>query len=57
MEKKTKQGIRDLNNIGNKKNLNGRRDKGAKDCFHIWMSCIDTDFVSFKKCERCGIEE
>lgn len=53
----TKQGIRDLNNIGlNKKNLNGRTDRGQNTCFHIWEDCIDGDYVTFRRCQKCNYE-
>ena len=53
----TKQGIRDLNSIGNKKRLNGRSDKGQDQCFHIWEELIGEDYLVFKKCRRCNFED
>lgn len=55
----TKQGVRDLSNIGDfsKKNLNGRKDKGQNDCFHIFEDYIDDDYITFKRCQKCGYEE
>jgi len=57
MEKLNKQGVRDLNSIGGKSNLNGRNDKGQDSCFHIFEDCFDDDYMAFKKCQRCGFEE
>lgn len=57
MGKLTKQGVLDLNSIGNKKNLNGRRDKGQNDCFHIFEDYIDDDYITFRRCQKCHYEE
>ena len=53
----TKQGIRDLDRIGNKSHLNGRHDRKQADCFHVWELFLDEDNVPFKQCQRCGYEE
>lgn len=55
----TKQGVRDLNNIGgvNKKNLNGRKDKGQNDCFHVFEEYIDDDYLVFRRCQKCNYED
>lgn len=56
---KTRQGVRDLNGIGNigKEHLNGRRDKGQDRCFHIWEDRFDENYSPFKVCQRCGFED
>jgi len=59
MSKFTKQGIRDLNSVGNvnKKDFNGRKDKGHNDCFHIFEEYIDDDYLKFKRCQKCNYED
>ena len=59
MSKFTKQGVRDLNDIGNvdKKNKNGRKDKGQNDCFHVFEEYIDEDYTTFKRCQKCNYED
>lgn len=59
MSKLTKQGVRDLSNIGDadKKNLNGRRDRGQNNCFHVFEDYLDDDYISFKRCQKCNYEE
>ena len=57
MEKITKQGVRDLNSLGNKKNLNGRKDRGQNDCFHVFEDYIDDDYIAFRRCQKCHYEE
>jgi len=59
MSKLTKQGIRDLNSLGNvnKKSLNGRKDKGQNECFHVFEDYLDDDYVAFKRCQKCNYEE
>lgn len=57
--KLTKQGVLDLNNLGpgNKKNKNGRRDKGQQDCLHFFEDFIDDNYDTFKRCAKCGYED
>lgn len=57
MEKLTKQKIRDLNYIAGRKHLNGRRDKGSNECFHIFQDYTDDNYRPFKRCQRCQYEE
>ena len=59
MSKLTKQGVPDLNSFGgtNKKHLNGRKDRGQNDCFHLFESYLDDDYISFKRCQKCNYEE
>lgn len=59
MSKLTKQGVRDLNSVGvaDKKNLNGRKDKGQNDCFHVFEEFIDDDYLTFKRCAKCAYED
>jgi hypothetical protein len=59
MSKFTKQGIRDLNNFGptDKKNGNGRRDRGQQDCFHVFEEMVDDDYMIFKRCAKCSYED
>lgn len=57
MSKFTKQGVRDLSDFGDKSSLNGRKDKGQNECFHIFESYIDVDYVPFRRCQKCHYEE
>jgi hypothetical protein len=59
MSKFTKQGLPDLNDLGNtdKKNKNGRKDKHQSDCFHVFEDFIDEDYLTFKRCAKCGYED
>lgn len=59
MGKLTKQGVRDLNDVGgsDKKSKNGRRDRGQQDCFHVFEEMIDDDYMTFKRCAKCGYED
>lgn len=60
MNKLTKQGVRDLNDLGgggSKSHLNGRKDRGQDSCFHVFEECFDEEYSAFRKCQRCGYEE
>ena len=59
MSKLTLQGLRDLNSFGSvdKKSMNHRRDKKQDNCFHIFTLCLDENYTSFRRCERCAFED
>ncbi len=59
MSELTKQGVRDLSSIGNlnKQDLNGRKDKGQNNCFHVFEEYIDDNYLAFKLCQKCHYED
>lgn len=59
MSELTKQGVRDLNNLGNvdKSEKNGRKDKKWANCFHVFIDYIDDEYMKFRVCEKCGFED
>lgn len=59
MSKLTRQGIPDLNDLGNidKGAKNGRKDKHWQNCFHVFEDLIDDNYLNYKRCAKCGYED